>query len=189
MPFDVSAVYGITTTTLVVLSTFTFAAAQFFSNSRSEKIDQVRVSFTSRLKSIDMSEDEYGHPAVADKHDELNNFYESIKCPLEYEVRLCLVVMLSISLSILLVVVRNLFDLDIVGYEYILGGINFFAAVLYVGSLISLFIRDRVRSRKQKRYKEKTEQFLDLASTVVNKRLKKSSTSATVNSGSMSPQN
>lgn len=164
---DIDIFYGITTTTLVVLSSATLAVFQFFSSSVTRKLE----SHNNRLKEVvgDNGElnkncddlDDSIKFALVTKYDELINKYSSLKSTIDYEIMVLFFVIFCASTSIMLVLFSGVFPEYAFTVKTILQ-INLISMVIYMMAFVSFVFRLVIQSKKLTVYNKEVDEFLSM---------------------------
>ena len=147
---EIDAFYGITTTTLIVLSSFTLTIFQWLSASNVKKIED----YHNRLSGYSDNDGNFTYECIdairydlVGKHDKLQNDFKQLCQPLEGESIALLIVVFISAISIFLVLLHGIYQFDWITFQRILG-LNLFAIVIYLGAFVSFVIR-RFKRRKQ----------------------------------------
>ena len=164
---DIDIFYGITTTTLVVLSSATLAVFQFFSSSIAKKIE----SGNDRLKEIvgnngQLSQvcddlDDSIKFALVTKYDELKNKYTEIKATIDHEIMALFLVIFCAAVSIFLVLFSGVFPEYALTAKSILV-INFLSIIIYIIAFISFVIRILLQRKELIAYNKGVDEFLSM---------------------------
>ena len=158
----VDSFYGITTTTLIVLSSFTMAMFQLLVSSSAKKAENYR----NRLSKYSNNDGEFNYECVASakydltgKHDKLKNNFKKISKPLEFELFVLLLVVLISAVSILFVLLHGIYQHEWITTKLIFGS-NLVAIVIYLTAFVSFIFRWYFRKKNISQYKNDISNFL-----------------------------
>lgn len=169
------AFYGITTTTLVVLSSTTLAVFQFLSTSVVKKIESYNEQSKKAInKNHNISED--ARILIYDDYEKLQANYSKLKEPLMFEIMVLFVVILSAAVSVFLVLLNGVLfkplgEENIVSI-YIILNINLFAILLFIVVFCSFLIRIYNRRKGILSHGESVDEFLKKVDLVNDARFK-----------------
>lgn len=171
--------YGITTTTLVVLSSFSLAVFQLF-------FDSVIKPAKSRHESLKEYSDLDGNfdyecsesikYDLSGRYDELKEDYKKISRNSEIEIILLLFVVFMSSVSIFYALLHGIYEYEW-GSEKIILSINLVAITFYIYAFTSFVIKWNLRKKKVSLYVRNVEQFFIKINT--EKRISKSCSHST----------
>ncbi len=161
--------YGITTTTLVVLSSATLVIFQFLLADFNKKLEQLNnklvqlISLKDNTKNIDIS----NSFSIKSKVDELKNKIKKYEKPLRIEFFLFFIIIFYSSLSVFIVLLNSVFDNISIDIRVILL-INLLAIIIYICAFLSLVFR-LINRRKKVR-------LLDIDFDITKKNIKETFT-------------
>lgn len=154
--------YGIVTTTLVVLSSFTLAIFQFLSISiiKKAKNSHSRLSkYTSPDGSFKYECDIAIKYDLAGRYDKLQSSFKPIIKYFELEFILLLFVVLLSTFSILLVLLHGIYQFEWITLKFIFS-VDLIAIIFYMCAFISFTIRWFFRKSKVKKHTNNIDDFL-----------------------------
>lgn len=153
--------YGITTTTLVVLSSFTLAIFQFLSSSviKQAKDNHKRLSkYTNLDGNFEYDCDVAIKYDLVGRYDKLQNNIASISKDFELEFILLLLVVFASAFSILFVLLHGIYKYEWITVELIFI-VDLIAMILYMYAFISFIFRWSIRKNKVTRHINKIDDF------------------------------
>lgn len=136
--FDISLFYGITTTTLIVLSSVTWVIFQWFLTNLTTKIKNTQLLLTQSITEVVTCNKEV-RLVIGAQHKRIHKDIQTLSKSIVLEQYLLIGILLLASLSVVLVLISGVFDLNL-SIKIILS-INLMATVIYIVALLSLIFR------------------------------------------------
>lgn len=154
--------YGIVTTTLVVLSSFTLAIFQFLATSIIKKAKDSH----NRLSKYTNPDGKFEYECntaikydLAGRYDKLQSSFKTIVKYFELEFILLLIVVFLSALSILLVLLHGIYQFELITVKFIFS-VDLIAIIFYMYAFISFIIRWFFRKSKVKKHVNNIDDFL-----------------------------
>lgn len=164
------ALYGITTTTLVVLSSFTLAIFQVLLDAVIKK-EKYHHSLLSKYTDFDNNFKYDCEVSIkyilSERYEKLQNLYTELKNISRIEFYLLLIVVFLSALSILFVLLHGIFQFEWITIKLIFS-FNIVAMIIYIYSFISFIIRLMDRKKQINIYAQKVIDFLNNIKTADN---------------------
>lgn len=153
--------YGIATTTLVVLSSFTLAIFQYLSSSviKKAKDNHQRLSkYTNLDGGFEYDCNSIIKYDLIGRYDKLQNNITRIRKSFEREIFLLLLVVFASALAILFVLLHGIYQFKWITVEFIFG-IDLIAMLFYIYAFISFLYRWLSRKKKVVQHINKIDDF------------------------------
>lgn len=166
MAFDISGFYGITTTTLVVLSSATLAIFQYLSTSAINELNkynnklQVVTDDNGQLDKSCLSFSSDAISILETSHDKLQRKFKKYNKNLEVEIYALFIVIFLSAISILIVLFTAVFPVYGFDVSYIFG-LNLVSIILFLISYLTFLVRLYRRRNHIRDYLAHVDDFLD----------------------------